>query len=458
VFWNKLGIFPKLYFFQEESMKLTKMVSFFGLALLLAAELVFAGGGQQGSAQGTEVPAAGPVKLDFACWGITEGSTKPAFEAMIAGFQKKYPNIQVETTGYAYNNVQEQLLLRAANNTLPDVAQIAPIWVASLAKMNVIAPMDQTLPPEVFNDYFKSALSGTTIGGHVMSAPWIIGPVLMFYNKALLAKAGYNAPPKTWGEMLEMSKKVAGLGKDAGGNQIYGRTISTKLLPGAGYFFLVDIWQNGGEFTDANGKIVFNSPGTVAAFKSAQDQFAQNIVAPGLEVKENRTLFALGQAAFHFDLASQVGTFIAVSPKGEEFKKDMAVMQIPGARDSNGISFSSDHHLIIAKNSKYIKEAAQMVDFLSGPEGMDLYSANGVSILPGRNSAMKIPYFSNLDEFSKPYLDALPVTRSLPVQSPDFLNACEIIIESVQRVCINKEDPATVVARTEKTIKELYGQ
>jgi multiple sugar transport system permease protein len=31
----------------------------------------------------------------------------------------------------------------------------------------------------------------------------------------------------------------------------------------------VDVWQNGGEFTDANGKIIFNSPGTVAAYKSA---------------------------------------------------------------------------------------------------------------------------------------------------------------------------------------------
>jgi ABC-type glycerol-3-phosphate transport system substrate-binding protein len=439
-------------------MKLTKKISCFGLMLFLAAQLVFSGGGQQGAGQGTAATETGPVKLEFACWGITEGSTKPAFEAMIGGFQKKYPNVQVETTGYAYNNVQEQLLLRAANNTLPDVAQIAPIWVASLAKMGVLAPMGQALPSEVFNDFFKPALSGTTIGGQVMSAPWIIGPMLMYYNKVLLAKAGYNAPPKTWGEMLEMSAKVAGLGKDSDGNQIYGRTISTKLLPGAGYFFLVDVWQNGGDFTDANGKIVFNSPGTVAAFKSAQDQFARNVVAPGLEVKENRTLFALGQAAFHFDLASQVGTFVAVSPRGEEFKKDMAVMQIPGARDSNGISFSSDHHLIISKNSKHSKEAAQMVDFLTGPEGIDLYSSNGVSILPGRNSTMKIPYFSNLDEFSKPYLDTLPVTRSLPVQSPAFLNACEIIIESVQKVCINKEDPAAVVAQTDKALKELYGQ
>jgi ABC-type glycerol-3-phosphate transport system substrate-binding protein len=258
--------------------------------------------------------------------------------------------------------------------------------------------------------------------------------------------------------MLEMSQKVAALGKDAGGNQIYGRTISTKLLPGAGYFFLIDIWQNGGEFSDSSGKIVFNSPGTVAAFRSAQDQVAKGLVAPGLEVKENRTLFALEQVAFHFDLASQVQTFIGVSPKGEDFIKEIGVIQIPGHNGPNGISFSSDHHLIISKNSKYPKESALLVEFLTGPEGIDLKIANGVSVLPARNGAMKIPYFSSLNEFDKAYLDALPVTRSLPVQSPKFLSACEVIIEAVQKVCINNEEPSIVVPQTDRAIRELYGQ
>jgi multiple sugar transport system substrate-binding protein len=428
------------------------------LILFLAAAFVFAGGEKE-SAGGTAAQAAGPVTIEFSCWGISEAGTKPAFEAMIAGFEKKYPSIKVNVTGYAYNAVQEQLLLRAAGNTLPDVAQVAPIWVAGLAKMGVVTPVNQALPQEVFTDFFPDSLTGTTISGQVMSAPWIIAPILMYYNKTLLARVGYNAPPKTWGEMLDAAKKVAALGKDADGNQLYGRTISSKMLFGAGYFFFPDIWQNGGEFVDSNGKIVFSSAGTVAAFKSAQEQFASGIVAPGLAVNENRQLFGLGQVAFHFDVASQVNTFVNSSPKGADFKKEFGVIQIPGVKDPNGISFSSDHHLVISKNSKYPKEAALLVEYLTGPEGIGIKTANGVSVLPGRKSAMNIPYFtSSLDEFDRAYLDALPVTRSLQVQNANFISACEKIVECIQRVCLNKEDPAAAVAQTDKALKELYEQ
>jgi hypothetical protein len=98
------------------------------------------------------------------------------------------------------------------------------------------------------------------------------------------------------------------------------------------------------------------------------------------------------------------------------------------------------------------------VDFLTGAEGIALYTGNGVSVLPARNTSMKIPYFSSLNKIDKAFYDALPVTRSLPVQSEMFISACEKIAEAIQRVGLNKEDPVKVAAETDKTLKELYGQ
>ncbi|MCK9286068.1 MAG: extracellular solute-binding protein, partial [Sphaerochaetaceae bacterium] len=207
-----------------------------------------------------------PVTIEFACWGIAEDSTRPAFEAMIDAFEAKYPWITVEITGYAYNSVKDQLLIRSAGGTPPDVAQIAPIWVASLAEMGALKPVDEILSDVTMNDYFDSALGGTFIQGSQMSAPWTINPILVFYNKELLKQAGYTEEPKSWEEMHTMASDIAALGADASGNRLYGRSIASKLLPGAGYFFFVDIWQNGGEFTDKDGKVMFDQPGTVKAF------------------------------------------------------------------------------------------------------------------------------------------------------------------------------------------------
>lgn len=399
-----------------------------------------------------------PVTLSFACWGSVEESTRPAFEAMVAAFEAKYPHIKVEMTGYPYNDVQSQLLIQAAGGTPPDVAQCAPIWVASLAEMDALCSMDELFDEAAMGDYYPGACSGTTIGGKRMSIPWNINPVCLFYNKALLAKAGYDHAPATWGEMVEMSRAVAALGNNEDGNKLYGMTLSTKLLFGAGYFFLLNVWQHGGEFVDESGNVVLNSPQTVAAFEEARDLIAEGVVAGGLEVKENRNLFALGQAAFHLDLPSIVKLMADTSPKGQAFLEDFAIAQCPGQDGPEGISFSSDHHMVVFKDSPHREEAALFVDFITGAEGMKIYTDNGVTVLPARASVEGNDFYKTLDDKAGVFFKVLPVTRGLPVQSSSFIQACEAIITGVQRVCINGEDAAAVVAETDAAIKGLYGQ
>ena len=422
------------------------------MLLVMTSTLIFS------AAQSEAVQKEKQVTIEFANWLISEDNTRPAMQAMIDAFEAKYPWINVVITGYAYNSVQDQLLIRSAGGTPPDVAQIAPIWVASLADMGALKPVNEILSAEVMGDFFASSTGGTFINGSQMSAPWTINPVLVFYNKKLLAQAGFHEAPKSWEEMHMMAEKVAALGTDAGGNRIYGRSVASKLLPGAGYFFFVDMWANGGEFTDPSGKVVFNQPGTVKAFAEAQRLFRNGTVAPGLEIKDNRNLFALGRMAFHLDIASMIKTFSIMSPKGEAFREDYDVMMVPGGMGNPGVTFSTDHHLVAFKDSKHPAEAALLIDFLTGKEGMDVYTSHGVDVLPGRATALEAPYYKNLDPMNTKFADALPLARALPVQSAAFNAACEEVAYAIQRVCINWESPEKVVREIDARLKELYNQ
>jgi multiple sugar transport system substrate-binding protein len=399
-----------------------------------------------------------PVTIEFTSWGFANEATKPAYEAMKAEFESKYPWITVEMVGYPYNNVQEQLLIRQAGGTPPDVSQVAPIWVATLAEMDALIPIDELLGEDPIKDFYDTSVSGTTINGKLMSAPWTIAPVLMYYNKTLLNKAGFNGPPKTWAELNEMSKAIAALGKDADGNRIYGRTISSKQLFGAGYFFFIDMWQNGGEFLDENGNIVFNSEGTIKAFKEAAELMKTGVVASGLEIKDNRNLFALGQVGFHFDVAEIMSQFHMTSPKGEAFAEEYGAVRVPGVSGPDGISFSSDHHIVAFRDTENAEAVGLFIDWITGPEGMKIYTDIGVAMLPARKSASQNPFYATLSEHVQPFMDAIPVSRSLPVQNSNFISACEEIAGAIQRVCINNEDPEVVIPETEKIIKGLYGQ
>lgn len=384
-----------------------------------------------------------PVTIEFLCWGAAETTTSEAFSAMVNGFMEKYPWITVEVTECNYDAVSTTLLTRAASNSAPDVAQVSNQWVAALYEMDALLALDDIMSAEAIADYYEGAKAGTTIGGKVYSAPWIMQPMTMYCNMDLINAAGYDSVPTTWDEYIEMCYAIAALGTNADGNVVYGRSLASTVLTGAGYFSLIDVWSNGGEFSDADGNITFYSEGTVAAYTELQNMVKEGVIAPGLQIVDNRSLFGNGQLGFHFDAPSQVANFSNVN---------LQVAQVPG-----GNTFSSDHHLVAFQNSEHPEECALLIDYLSGPEGMDLYTDYN-DVICARSSVEELEFFKNLSGNMTVFFEAAGVARSLPVQSSNFPAAMETIAEGIQRVVIGMEDVDTVIKDVDTELKDMYGQ
>ena len=382
-----------------------------------------------------------PVTIEFLCWGAAETTTQPAFKAMIDGFMAKYPWITVEVTESNYDGVNTSLLTRVASGSAPDVAQVSNQWVAAYVEMDGVIPLEDLFDEATIADFYTGSMEGTIIDGKHYSAAWIMQPFGLYCNMDLLAAAGYDHVPATWAEYIQMARDVAKLGTNAEGNTVYGVTLGTQVLANAGYGILPYIWAHGATFVGDDGSIAFNSPETVAAYTEIQDLVKEGVIATGLQVVDNRSLFGNGQAAFHIDAPSQVKNFSAVN---------LAVANIP---ETNTIT--SDHHICVFQGTEHPEECALLVDYLTGPEGMDLYTQNN-SVICARYSVEQLPYFQNVEGTTADFYRMAPTAKSLPVQTSSFVAAMEAIASGIQSLTIGLEDPATVVANTAAALEGFY--
>lgn len=433
------------------------------LALLLALTMCFGmtacGAAPAESQAGTPASGSGekePVTIEFASWYAAEETTSEAFYDRIEAFEEKYNWITVNVTEYAYNNLAEQLLVRAAGGTAPDVSEVNAGWVASLVEMGALNSMNDILPEDVLNDFYASANDSFTYDGKVMAGTMFRNPFCMYYNKTLLTKAGYTEADLenlSWEKFNQMCKDIAALGTNEDGNIVYGRSLSTALLSGTGYYFYNDLFANGAAYADDDGNITFGSEGTVAAMTQVQDLVKAGAIAAGLEIKDNRTLFGNGQIGFHFDIASQKGTFLATSAKGDAYAEEIGVAPVPG----NVPTYATDHALVCFKQTQHPEECALLIDFLTGPEGVEIYT-NHLDAICARTSASEPDYYKNLDKDMQVFLEAASTAKGLNAKNSEFDNAMLLIAEALQRVTINMEDPAAVVAEIDGEMKALYGQ
>lgn len=384
-----------------------------------------------------------PVTIEWLCWGAAEASTTDAFHAMVDGFMEKYDWITVEITECNYDAVSSTLMTRAAGHDAPDVAQVSNQWVAAMYEMNALRPIDDIVPAETMSDFYAGAKAGTTIGGKLYSAPWIMQPIVMYWNKDLVEAAGFDGPPTTWDEYLKMSEAIAALKTNADGNVVYGRSLASTVLTGAGYFSLIDVWNNGGDFCDADGNISFYSDGTVAAYTELQKMAEAEILPTGLQLIDTRTLFANGQVGLHFDAPTQTKTFSTTN---------FGVAPVAG-----GNTFSSDHHLVCFADTEHPEEVGLFIDYLTGPEGMKIYTDHN-DVVPARTSVEDLDFYSHLDDNMQVCFSSAATARSLPVQSSHFAEAMQLIAEGLQRVVISFEDVDSVIAEVDSGLKAMYGQ
>lgn len=400
-----------------------------------------------------EAVSGDQVTLTFANWGSVEAATQAGYEAMIRGFEEKYPNIKIKNLGLPFNQMLDQLLVMNVGGTPADVSILHGTWTSTMYKAGALEPLDELLSNEVKSDIYENLLENVTYDGKMIGVPWTPAPSVLYYNKNLLEQAGIAEPPTNLKEMREQAKQIAALGSDESGNTIYGTAIQSKRLFNAGFYYLPYIWEQNGDLTDADGNVTLGTPEVEKALQVTKELFEQNVTPAGLEIKDLRSLFAQGRLGFHIDLDAY-GILLDLSPKKEEFAKDFGMIKLPKEE-----TFVMEFDLTISPKSEHKEEAAKFIEYLSSPEAMALFNANGGNRSPSRHSAADIDFYKDpANQHMQFYIDALQEAKPLPVRNPGFVRAMEEVAEAIQRVGINNEDPSVVTGDLQQKVTDIYAK
>ena len=106
----------------------------------------------------------------------------------------KYPDIKVQLDTAAWPDYWTKLPTLAASNTLPDIVSLQSLRAPGFASLMV--PLDDMIKRDKFDiDAFdKSIVGGLSHDGKVFALPYDFGPLLVYYNADLFAKAGLPVP------------------------------------------------------------------------------------------------------------------------------------------------------------------------------------------------------------------------------------------------------------------------
>ncbi|SDJ57675.1 ABC transporter substrate-binding protein [Nonomuraea jiangxiensis] len=303
-----------------------------GLLLATVIGLVATGCGSGEPA----TPSAGGAKavtITVACQPArTAPKERQAWDDDVATFMKAHPGVTVKST--------DQQPCFDPKTFGPKLAggQMETVFVVPVTNYNDVIGQGQALDITQYtssiknwNDLRADARELVTKDGKVYGVPNVLYGVGLVYNRALFTQAGLdpNNPPKTWAEVREAAKKIAGLGSDYVG---YGEYSGGNT---GGWHFTQAIYGRGGEVLSADNKTAaFNSPEGKAVLQTLHDmRWVDNSMGNKLLIGWESLMVAMGGGKVGMMLgAPDVVTDVVTKFKGKT--ADYGITALPEAKAS----------------------------------------------------------------------------------------------------------------------------
>jgi ABC-type glycerol-3-phosphate transport system substrate-binding protein len=175
----------------------------------LALSACTAGGGSSSNG-----PSASAKQTIVVWHGFTGDNEVNAFNAAVARFHAKYPNITVKTVK---GQDDDKITKAISGGDPPDVA--LSFTTDNVGKFCSTGAW-QDLNPLMRKDglstgqFNAASMQYTQFEGKRCALPLLQDAYGLYYNKALLAKAGYTSPPKTISQLTAMAKKLTTFNPD----------------------------------------------------------------------------------------------------------------------------------------------------------------------------------------------------------------------------------------------------
>ena len=177
------------------------------LSLGLAAGLAACSAGEAQVQQGPD-PEGGKAEGTVELWHFFSGREADAVAEVVADFEEKFPDIDVEVRPEQDDEKMRQAIAAGKG---PDVGvSYSTAVVGSFCSTGAFQDLGPWLERDgVSEDIFpKLVRDYTEFDGVRCAMPMLADSFGLYYNKTLFEEAGLDGPPKTAEELTEMAKKL----------------------------------------------------------------------------------------------------------------------------------------------------------------------------------------------------------------------------------------------------------
>ncbi|WP_017975035.1 ABC transporter substrate-binding protein [Actinopolyspora halophila] len=341
-----------------------------------------------GCGAGTSGSAGDKVELQFSWWGNADRAA--ATNEAVDLFERRHPNIEVQTSFSSYNSYIQKLATQAAGGNAPDVMQLDYRQISQYASSGLLLPLGDR--PEVSTEKVGSGMLRTgQVRGTQYAIPMGRTSQVLVYDSAEWQRAGVSEPRLDWtwqdwsAAMRELNENTDQAGStDPGWSEDW-----------------FEVWLRGrgkSLYTDS-GELGFDKS-DLAKFWSFTNELSQRgAVSPARQTTQidgsaANMPFGRGNAASGITWDSAVGGFQAL------IGDSLRLAPLPSGPDGTPGQYFKPSMLVgVSANSPHPEEAAQLVDFLiNDPKAGDVL---GVSRGMPVNQDIReniTPSLSGLDE------------------------------------------------------------
>lgn len=360
------------------------------------------------------------VTITFAWWGNDDRAAK--YEESIDLFEKKYPNIKVQTSFAAFPDYWTARSTEAAGSSLPDVFQMDLSYLRQYGSTNQLLNLDGQVGEGKALDVsgLDDALLGSgQLAGSQYGIPTSTNTLALFYNPNLLEQLGVEplTGDYTWDDYNAFLTEVSAAGATAD-PVLYGGTDYTLTF----WFFVQWLIQQGIEpFTD-EGELNFTPEQMTEWLNLAEPvRTPTDATYPIARGKQLEPLggFTVNESASEFSWDNFLAGYSADS--GTD---NIEMLPIPTGADGQKHMFFKPSMLLSASaNSKEPAAAATLINFLiNEPEvGKIFGTSKGVPAVAAQRDAMNVEAGS-IDERVMAYEDSVAehITASAPLPVMGF--------------------------------------
>lgn len=380
-----------------------------------------------------------PEGVTVRFWAM--GREAEVVSELIREFEADNPGIHVDVQNIPWTAAHEKLLTAFAADGLPDVCQLGNTWIPEFAELNTLTPLapfvarSKVVDPA---DYFQGIWDTNVINGELVGVPWYVDTRLLYYRKDLLAKAGFDHPPRTWDEWNTMMAAI----KKMQGPDRYAVLMPINEFEQQLSFALQ---QPDPLLRDHDTRGNFRSPGFRRTLAFYKNMFAQGWAPRMSETQISNVWdeFFKGFNVFYLSGPWNIREFKKLQPKELEGKWGTAALPGP---DGPGAGIAGGTSLVIFRGSQQKEASWKLIEFLSRPDIQQRFHSI-IGDLPPRRSTWEHPSLAN-DPLAQPFRDQLERVRPTPkvLEWERIVQEMRIVTEQVVRggldqdVAVNRLD------------------